>query len=76
MISQIKKEAIRQRLMYSFGFTYEQANKELDFLFINGVFTTEHYYSVIQRRIGATKTLMRSEKVNLHKYVDAIIVEE
>lgn len=56
-------EAIRQRLMYSFGFSHEQAQQELAFLFAvprQKLYTAE-FYTMRVRRVGATKILTRRD---------------
>lgn len=70
------KEAIKQRLMYSFGFTYEQAEQELSYLFAttNTLYLAE-YYTLKVRRVGATKVLNRSDKKEIHKHAVSIIFE-
>ena len=73
-VVQRAKEAIRQRLVYSFGFTYPQANAELEFLLVNGLLRTRDSYATV-RRVGATKTLTRAERLDIHKWSVAIMEE-
>jgi hypothetical protein len=76
--TQQTKEAIRQRLMYSFGFTYEQADYELQFLIASiskddiTLFTEDWYVLGIVRK-GAGVVLNRKTKKELYKHVKAIV---
>ncbi len=68
-------EAIRQRLIYSFGFTYDQADKEIDFLFatLSILFTRDYYVFTVRRH--ATKSLNRQQKFQIWEYVKRTIEE-
>jgi hypothetical protein len=68
-------EAIRQRLMYSFGFSHEQAQQELAFLFAvprQKLYTAE-FYTMRVRRVGATKILTRQDRGEIYRHVAAIV---
>lgn len=68
-------EAIRQRLMYSFGFSHEQAQQELAFLFAvprQKLYTAE-FYTMRVRRVGATKILTRQDRAEIYRHVAAIV---
>jgi len=67
------KLALKQRLQYSFEFDEQQAQDELQFLFASKsvYFNEEHY--VMQPRLGASKTLNRTEKRKIYKYFLVIL---
>ena len=71
-----QREVIKQRLMYSFGFTYEQAENELTYLFATATMLhTFDYYTIYQKRFHAKKLLDRKQKQEIYKYVVAILSE-
>lgn len=71
-----QREAIKQRLMYSFGFTYDQAENELNYLFATDtILHTLDYYTIYQKRFHAKKLLDRKQKQEIYKHVVAIISE-
>ena len=48
------------------GFSETQAKEELQYLIINGKQVTKTYYTTVQRRIGASKTLNRKDKLSVY----------
>lgn len=51
------------------GFSEAQAQEELQYLIINGKQVTKTYYTyytTVQRRIGASKTLNRKDKLSVY----------
>lgn len=68
------RQAIAQRLMYSFGFTYEQAQEELKQLVIGRVLIKEEYYKTVSR-VGCSKVLTRKDRMLIWKYCKAIVDE-
>lgn len=48
------------------GFSEAQSQEELQCLIINGKQVTKTYYTTVQRRIGASKTLNRKDKLSVY----------
>ena len=48
------------------GFSETQAQEEIKYLIINGKQVTQTYYTTVQRRIGASKTLNRKDKLSVY----------
>ena len=48
------------------GFSEAQAQEEIKYLIINGKQVTKTYYTTVQRRIGASKTLNRKDKLSVY----------
>jgi hypothetical protein len=72
----ITKNAIVERLIYSFDFNYTEARMELDFLFATAnILHTEEYYTTKIRRIGSSKLLNRGQRMDVYKHVVACIEE-
>ena len=68
------RQAISQRLIYSFGFTYEQAQEELKQLVIGRVLIKEEYYKAVSR-VGCSKVLTRKDRMEIWKYCKVIVDE-
>lgn len=68
------RQAISQRLIYSFGFTYEQAQEELKQLVIGRVLIKEEYYKTVSR-VGCSKVLTRKDRMEIWKYCKVIVDE-
>ena len=67
-------EAIRQRLMYSCGFKYAEADQEIDFMFANlRLMYTKDYYTQQVRRINATKRLDRIQRAKVYDLTKAAV---
>ena len=70
------KQAIVERLMYSFGFDYVEARMELHYLFATpNILHTQEFYTIKVRRTGSTKCLNRGQKIDIYKHVVACIEE-
>ena len=67
-------EAIAQRLVYSFGFTLEQAYEEVKILVLGGYLVTEEYYKTVSR-VGCSKVLNRKDRMEIWKHCKAIVDE-
>ena len=48
------------------GFSESQAQDELQYILINGKQVTKTYYTTVQKRIGASKTLNRKDKLSVY----------
>lgn len=68
------RQSIVQRLMYSFEFTYEQAQEELKALVIGRNLIREEYYKTVSR-VGCTKLLNRKNRMEIWKHCKAIVEE-
>ena len=67
-------EAIRQRLMYSCGFKYSEADLEIDFMFANlRLMYTKEWYTQQVRRTNATKRLTRQDREKVYDLTKATI---
>ena len=53
-------------LQRDMGFTNEQAEQEFKFLVVNRAQMLREYYTVQLRRVGATKTLNRAQRVSVY----------
>lgn len=70
------KQAIVERLQYSFGFNYAEARMELHFLLATPtILNTEEHYCIRVKRKGSSKLLNRGQRMEIHKAVKAVVLE-
>lgn len=55
------------------GWTEVQARNELDYLLANNQQVTQEHYTTRVRRVGATKTLNRSDRFNVYLTLQSAI---
>lgn len=70
------KQAILERLQYSFEFNYAEARMELHFLFATtSILNTEEHYCIKVKRTGSSKLLNRGQRMEIYKAVKAVVLE-
>ena len=70
------KQAIVERLQYSFEFNYAEARMELHFLLATPtILNTEGHYCIRVKRKGSSKLLNRGQRMEIYKAVKAVVLE-